>query len=75
MRVWKERAFRARLPVTSEPRQNSERYGRYKLDSDAAKEFVFTIENIVKDVSSSQSDDTQRSIRQSLSQMVWRICS
>ena len=47
----KERALRAGLLVTSKPRQHS----GAKVDSDAATEFVFTIENIVKDVSLSQS--------------------
>ena len=42
----KERAVRTR--------QNSERGGMQKVDSDAGKEFAFTIENIVKDVSLSQ---------------------
>ena len=50
-----ERALRARMLVTSKPRQKSERGGRCKVDSDAAGEFVFTIENVVKDVSLSQS--------------------
>ena len=51
LRVRKERALRAGLLVTSKPRQHS----GAKVDSDAAEEFVFTIENIVKDVSLSQS--------------------
>ena len=84
--MWKERALRARLLVESKPKTKTvNEVEGAKADSDAAKEFVFAIENVVKDVSLSQfgcevnedgsGDDRQRSLCQCLPQVVRRIDS
>ena len=53
--MWKERALRARLLVTSNPRQNMNEVDGAKAEPDTAKERVFAIENVVKNVSLSKS--------------------